>query len=177
MSNLLVVIGSARKGRVADKILSYIQEDINNRTGVTTVIADLKEINMPFFDNENSPASPDYLPTNQHVIAWQKMVAGADGVIFITPEYNHTLSAIQKNAIDSVYAEWANKPTAVVAYGWSGGSQSVAALSDILPHIKAVFNSETAAKLVFMKDINVDGTIIDKANVTSQITKAINELV
>ena len=177
MSNILVVIGSARKGRVADKILDYIQEDINGRTGIKAVIADLKEINMPFFDNENSPASPDYAPTDQHVLAWQKMVAEADGVVFITPEYNHTLSAIQKNAIDSIYAEWANKPTAVVAYGWSGGSQSVTALSDILTHIKAVFNPETAARLVFMKDINADGTIIDGASVTSQITKAINEIV
>jgi NAD(P)H-dependent FMN reductase len=176
MSNVLVVIGSARKGRVADKILGYIQKDIESRVGVTAVIADLKEINMPFFDNENSPASPDYAPTDQHVLAFQRMVAESDSVVFITPEYNHTLSAVQKNALDSIYAEWNNKPTAVVAYGWSGGSQSVTALSDILPHIKAVFNPETAAKLVFMKDINVDGTIIDESSVSAQIKIAIDSV-
>lgn len=176
MSNVLVVIGSARKGRVADKILGYIQKDIESRVGVTAVIADLKEINMPFFDNENSPASPDYAPTDQHVLAFQRMVAESDSVVFITPEYNHTLSAVQKNALDSIYAEWNNKPTAVVAYGWSGGSQSVTALSDILPHIKAVFNPKTAAKLVFMKDINVDGTIIDESSVSAQIKIVIDSV-
>jgi NAD(P)H-dependent FMN reductase len=176
MSNVLVVIGSARKGRVADKILEHIQKDIQTRKNITAVVADLKEINMPFFDNENSPASPDYAPTNQGVLAWQKMVAESDSVVFITPEYNHSLTGIQKNALDSIYAEWNNKPTAVVAYGWSGGSQSVTALSDILPHIKAVFNPKTAAKLVFMKDINVDGTILDESSVSAQIKTAIDSV-
>jgi NAD(P)H-dependent FMN reductase len=177
MSNVLVVIGSARKGRVADKVLDYIQKDIEARDGVNAVVADLKVINLPFFDNENSPASPDYAPTDEHVLVWQKMVAESDSVVFITPEYNHTLSAIQKNAIDSLYAEWANKPTAVVAYGWSGGSLSVTALSDILPHIKAVFHPETAAKLAFMKGINVDGTLLDEASVSAQIKTAIDSIV
>lgn len=177
MSNILVVIGSARKGRVADKILEYIQKDILARENVTAVIADLKAINMPFFDNENSPASPDYAPTDKGVLAWQKMVAESDSVVFITPEYNHSLTGIQKNALDSIYTEWENKPTAAVAYGWSGGSDAVAALSDILPRIKAIFSPETAAKLTFMKDLNVDGTLLDQANVAAQIKTAIDHIV
>jgi NAD(P)H-dependent FMN reductase len=176
MSNVLVVLGSARKGRVADTVLGYIQKELATREGVTVTVADLKEINLPFFDNELSPASPEYAPTDEHVLAWQKMVTAADSVLFITPEYNHTLSAIQKNALDSLYAEWENKPTAVVAYGWGGGNLSIAALSDILPHLKAVFNPEAAAKLAFMKDINPDGSILDEASVAGQIKTAIDEI-
>jgi NAD(P)H-dependent FMN reductase len=175
MSNILVVIGSARKGRVADKILGYILEDINSRAGVIAVIADLKEINMPFFDNENSPASPDYAPTNQAVLAWQKMVAKADGVVFITPEYNGTISAIQKNAFDSIYAEWENKPIAVVAYSWTGGVHSIETLDGLIPHVKAIF-MPNPAQLTFMKDISVDGSILDQPSVTTKIKKALDEI-
>lgn len=176
MPHVLIVIGSARKGRVADKILQHIQKDLEGRTEVTITIADLKEINLPFFDNENSPASPDYAPTNQHVLEWQKLVSESDSVIFITPEYNHTLSAIQKNAFDSIYAEWKNKPIAIVAYGWSGGSQSIKTLDDLIPHIKAIF-TPYPAQLTFMKDINPDGTILDAPSVAEKIKKTLDEIV
>jgi NAD(P)H-dependent FMN reductase len=176
MPHVLIVIGSARKGRVADKILEHIQKDLEDRAGVIATVADLKEINLPFFDNEHSPASPDYAPTNQHVLEWQKLVSESDSVLFITPEYNHTLSAIQKNAFDSIYSEWENKPIAVVAYGWSGGSQSIATLNDLIPHIKGIF-APYPAQLTFMKDIKPDGTSLDAPSVTKKIKKALDQIV
>lgn len=176
MSNILVVLSSARKNRVADKIFEHVKKDIDARDGVNLVVADLKEINLPFFAHELSPASPDYIPTDPAVLAWQKLVVDADSIVFLTPEYNHTLSAIQKNAIDSLKNEWEDKPVAVVGYGWSGASLSLVTLTEVLPFLKTKFNPETAAKLSFMKDINVDGTALDEASVASQIKTAIDEI-
>ena len=176
MSNVLVVIASARKGRAADQVFELVKKDLEARDGVNIVLADLKEINLPFFAHELSPASPDYVPTDPAVLAWQKLVVEADSIVLLTPEYNHTISAIQKNAIDSLKNEWTDKPVAVVGYGWSGASLSIVTLTEVLPFLEMKFNPETAAKLSFMKDINVDGSALDEAAVSAKIKTAIDEI-
>lgn len=175
MSNILIVIGSARKGRVADKVLSYVQADLEKRENVSVTVADLKELDLPFFENENAPLSPDFVIDNEKVQAWSDLVKAADSVLFITPEYNHTLSAIQKNALDSLGADWDNKPATAVAYGWSGGSLAVATLREVLGNLKAD-TKQNFAQLGFMKDLNPDGTIIDQESVSSQIAATIDEI-
>lgn len=175
MSTILAVIGSARPGRVADKVLDYIKADVETREGVELKVADLKEVDLPFFDNENAPVSPEYTITDPKALAWSEMVKSADSVVFITPEYNHTLSAIQKNALDTLGAEWVEKPVTAVAYGWSGGSLAVATLREVLSNLKADTKSDFA-QLGFMKDLNPDGSLLDEANVTAQIKAAIDQI-
>lgn len=176
MSNILVVIGSARKGRVADKVLDYITTDIEAREGVSMTVADLKDLELPYFENENSPTSGQYVITDPKVAAWSEMVQAADSVLFITPEYNHTLSAIQKNALDSLGDDWVNKPVSGVAYGWSGGSLAVLTLREVLENLKAD-TKHAIAQLGFMKDLNPDGSLLDEASTRAQIAAAIDELV
>jgi len=175
MSNVLIVLGSAREGRVADKILGYVQNEIANRSDLTATVADLKEINLPFFENPISPAQPGYAPTDDSYLAWQKLVNDNDAVILITPEYNHGLSAIEKNALDTLHKEWKDKPIVAIAYGWTGGSRSIEVLNDLIPHLGAEFKANPA-QLAFMKDINPDGTLIDEAGVAAQIKTALDEI-
>jgi len=175
MSNVLVVLSSAREGRVADKIFEYVKTDLEGREGVNIIVADLKELNLPFFAHALLPSDPDYIPTDPAVLAWQKLVTEADAIVWLTPEYNHSLNAIQKNAIDSLKTEWIDKPIAIVGYGWSGASLSIAALDHIFPWLKADYK-QPAAELAFMKDINVDGTALDEASIAEKIKTAIDEL-
>ena len=53
--------------------------------------------------------------------AWASAVGSCDGCVFVTPEYNQWLPAALKNAIDFVFAEWANKAAGIVSYGAAGG--------------------------------------------------------
>lgn len=176
MPNILVVIGSARTGRVADKVVDYVKADLDAREDVTYTIADLAELNLPFYNNEHPAMSPDRVVSNENVIQWSELVSQADSVVFVTPEYNHTLTAIQKNALDWLFFEWNDKPVTAVAYGWSGGSLAVATLREVLTNVKADIGNEMA-QLGFMKDINPDGTLIDDESVRTQITAAIDEII
>ena len=176
MSKVLIVIGSARKGRVADKVTQYVSRDLSKRSDTTITIADLKLIDLPFFDNENSPMSPDYVITDARVQKWSDMVVAADHVIFITPEYNHSLTAIQKNVIDSLASEWIKKPVSAIAYGWTGGSQAVEALRTIMAKLESTVTT-TIAQLVFMKDLQPDGSLIDESAVMAQIKASVDELI
>ncbi len=175
MSKVLIVIGSARKGRVADTISGYVQAELATLENISVTIADLKEIDLPFFDNESSPLSPGYVIANPKVLAWSQMVQAADSIIFITPEYNHAMTAIQKNALDSLGVEWDKKSVTVVAYGWSGGSLAVANFQVVAGNLKADIKP-SFSELRFMKDLNPDGSLLDETSVTAQIKATINEI-
>ena len=174
MKKVLVVVGSARKGRVADKVAALASSDLSARKGIAVEIVDLAELGLPFFDDEYPPSSPDYKIENDAVQEWSDLVNGSDAVVLVTPEYNHNLSAIEKNAIDSLFVEWNEKPVAVVSYGWSGGSNALAAVRELAPVIK--LDLKSAAELYFMKDLQPDGLVIEGGEAVSKITTALDAI-
>jgi NAD(P)H-dependent FMN reductase len=52
-------------------------------------------------------------------------VAEFDGYIFVTAEYNRSIPAVLKNALDYAYPEWNKKPAAFVGYGSVGAARAI----------------------------------------------------
>jgi NAD(P)H-dependent FMN reductase len=78
---------------------------------------------MPFFDEVASNA---WVPSQNPVAQlWQQKVAEFDGYIFVTAEYNHSIPAVLKNALDYASPEWNKKAAGFVGYGAVGGSRAV----------------------------------------------------
>ncbi len=176
MPNILVVTGSVRPNSVNEKIVPYVVAEVEAQGG-TPIIADLKEINLPFFDGPMSPLAPDFEATNDAAKQWTKMVDDADGVILVTPEYNHTMSPVQLNAIDWIGKEWAGKPVELVGYGWSGARQSHATAREALAvNLKANIG-DVQTNLAFTKELNTDGTIIDEPAIQAAIAATVTELI
>lgn len=176
MSKILVVTGSVRPHSVNEKVVPFVVEKLETK-GVEVGVANLKELGLPFFDDPNPPSAPDFVPTDERVQRWTAMVEEADGVVLVTPEYNHTMSPVQLNAIDWIGKEWVDKPVALVGYGWrSGASQAHAAAREALAvNLKAKVG-EYQANLFFMKDLNPDGSVLDKLAVDTKVGAAIDEL-
>lgn len=176
MSNILVVTGSARPNSVNEKVVPLVVAEVDKQ-GATVTVADLKELNMPFFDAPTPPSSPEFAAEHESVQSWTKMVADADGVVFVSPEYNHTMSPIQLNAIDWIGKEWEGKPIALVGYGWtSGAGQAHATAREALAvNLKAKVG-DAQANLFMMKDLNADGSVADEASVNEKIAAAVTEL-
>lgn len=176
MPNILVVTGSARPNSVNAKVVPLVAEALTAQ-GATAMIADLKEIDLPFYDAPWSPTSPDFKPTTEEVKRWTQLVVDADGVIFVTPEYNHTLSPLQSNAIDWIGKEWEGKHIGLVGYGWaSGAAQAHAAAREALG---VVLNATVVAQqtnLFFTKDLSPDGEMIDEEQVKAKIASTVEEL-
>jgi len=86
-------------------------------------VVDLADHDLPLLDEPIPPAMGDY--RGEHTRTWAERVAGFDGFIFVTPEYNHGPPAALKNALDYLYAEWKDKAAGFVGYGVAGGTRAV----------------------------------------------------
>lgn len=64
-------------------------------------------------------------------IRWQQTIARFDGFIFVVAEYNHSITAALKNALDQSYKEWNRKPFTAIGYGGVGGARAVEHLRGI----------------------------------------------
>lgn len=176
MANILVVTGSVRPNSANEKVVPVVVEQLKAK-GAEVTVADLKELALPFFDNPLPPSNPDFAPTNENVLRWTEMVNNADGVVFVTPEYNHTMAPVQLNAIDWIGKEWVGKPIALIGYGWtSGAGQSHATAREALAvNLKAKVG-DTQTNLFFTKDLNPDGSLLDETAVRAKIDASIEEL-
>ena len=176
MANILVVTGSVRPNSANSKVVPVVVAELEAK-GASVTVADLAAINLPFYDDPLPTSAPEFTPTNESVLAWTKLVADADGVVLVTPEYNHTMSPVQLNAVDWIGKEWEDKPVALVGYGWrSGAGQAHATAREALAvNLKAKVGDDQA-NLFFMKDLNPDGTVADQAAVSEKVGAAIDEL-
>src|SRR5581483_804162 len=86
-------------------------------------LVDLLDYPLPHLDEAVPAIRGDY--QNEHTKAWAAKIASFDGFVMVTPEYNHSTSGVLKNAIDYLYAEWANKAVGFVSYGSAGGARAV----------------------------------------------------
>jgi NAD(P)H-dependent FMN reductase len=120
---IAVIISTSRAARFGDKPARWIYDIAAARDDMTVEIVDLRDYPLPFFDEVSSNA---WAPSQNEVAQrWQKKVAEFDGYIFVTAEYNRSIPAVLKNALDYAYPEWNRKPAAVVGYGSVGAARAV----------------------------------------------------
>ncbi|MEZ4733291.1 MAG: NAD(P)H-dependent oxidoreductase [Caldilineaceae bacterium] len=126
---IAIIISSTRQTRFGEKPAQWIYDIAAQRNDMEVELLDLRDYPMPFFDEVASNAwAPS---TNEVAQRWQKKVAEFDGYIFITAEYNRSIPAVLKNAIDYAYPEWNRKAAAFVGYGSVGGARAVEHLRQI----------------------------------------------
>jgi NAD(P)H-dependent FMN reductase len=131
-----IVIGSTRDGRFGEKPAHWIHEIAKQCTDLAFELVDLRDHPLPFF---NEPRSPAYGPVNNEAARlWAATLATLDGLIVVTPEYNHGPSAVLKNALDYAYREFARKPISFVGYGGVGAARAVEQLRLIAIELQMV---------------------------------------
>lgn len=135
--NLQVIIGSTRPGRTSERLAKWVASEAKNIPGTEVEIIDLLDYPMPFLDE---PISPRYNPDrhiNPEAGKWVSKLAEADAYLFVTPEYNHSIPGVLKNALDYVTTELTHKPATVVSHGSVGGARATMHLKEILSESRA----------------------------------------
>lgn len=156
MIKIKVIAGSSRPGRFNIQPATWIADLAKEREGVEVELLDLQEINLPFLDEPMPASSGQY--EKEHTRAWSEKISDADGLIFVTPEYNHSYSAVLKNAIDYLSAEWNYKPLSFVSYGSpAGGSRAVEHLRAVAAELRMYDLREQVMLPNYWENLNESG--------------------
>lgn len=129
MTKIGIITGSTRPGNVNEQVAKWVYENLKDRSEAEVELVDIADYNLPLLDEAYPPAMGQY--QKDHTKRWAEKIASFDGFIFVTPEYNHSVSGALKNAIDFIYAEWNNKSVGFVSYGSAGGARVVEHLRGI----------------------------------------------
>lgn len=128
MSKILYVVGSLRKGSYNKKVAEKMNEVANGE------IITLN--NMPFM-NEDLEANPP-----KEVSELREKVLAADKIVFLTPEYNHSVSGVLKNTVDWLSRPYGdNKPVLIGKTAYvTGASISFIGTARAQKDLKSVLN-------------------------------------
>jgi NAD(P)H-dependent FMN reductase len=122
---VLALVGSLRAASINRKIAELAAAVAPDGVAVTVFegLADL-----PFYNEEIDDATTPDAPALAPVVALRAAAADADAALVVTPEYNGSIPAVIKNAIDWLSRPFGNgalkgKPLAVIggSFGQYGG--------------------------------------------------------
>jgi NAD(P)H-dependent FMN reductase len=134
MLRIGIIVGSTRPGRRAPALAEWVLDIAKERKDAAFEIVDIGDYDLPVLDEPMPPSMGNY--AQEHTKKWAAKIASLDGFVFVTPEYNHSISGALKNAIDFVYAEWNNKAAGFVSYGTTGGARAVEHLRGIMAEVQ-----------------------------------------
>lgn len=139
MTEIAVFVGSLREGSLNKKLAHNLEQ-----LAPKDVRFNYVDLNLPLF-NEDSERS-HYPEVAQKA---KDIVAAADGVLIVTPEYNRSVPGVLKNALD-----WISRPYGTNSFdgkslalaGASGGPIGTAVAQSDLRHIAGYLNMRLAGQ-------------------------------
>ena len=169
-TRILAFGGSLRAASFNQKIAKLAAEGARAAGAEVTLIA-LRDFPLPIFDQDLEAASG--IPENARKL--KELFLSHDGLIIASPEYNSTISAALKNAIDWVsrantadeapLVALSGKTAAILAAspGGYGGSRGLAQLRPFLENIRITVIEPQVTIPKAHEVIAEDGTIADAA--------------
>ena len=126
---IAVIISSTRPTRFGELPAKWILEKANARPEIDAEIVDIRDFELPFFDEVASNAWAPSASAN--AVKWQNKISEFDGYIFVAAEYNRSITGALKNAIDQAYVNWNKKAFGAVGYGTVGAARAIEHLRGI----------------------------------------------
>jgi NAD(P)H-dependent FMN reductase len=123
MLKIAIILGGTRPNRKSEGIARWVYDVASKREDAQFELVDLRDYNLPLLDEPFPPSRRQY--THEYTHVWSEKIASYDAFVFVTPEYNHGIPGVLKNAIDYLYHEWHDKAAGFVSYGSAGGARAV----------------------------------------------------
>ncbi|MDO5743334.1 MAG: NADPH-dependent FMN reductase [Micrococcaceae bacterium] len=147
MNKIAIITGSTRPGRINSGVAQWVLTQARLRGDADYELVDIADFNLPLLDEAYPAAFRNY--QNGHTVAWSTKISEFDGYLFITPEYNHSVSPALANALSYLNAEFANKAAGIVSYGSAYGVRAVEHLRGILSELQVAHVQKTGMFSLF----------------------------
>ncbi len=125
--NIPVILGTARKGRASEHAARLFAELLNRRAGIVSQVIDIGTIPMPVDDAGESIKDPTFA----------RAMTEADGLVIVSPEYNHSFPGLLKHVLDSCLSEYIHKAVGIVGVSAApfGGARVIQNLLPVMREI------------------------------------------
>ena len=120
--NIPVLLGTSRKLRKSAFVAKWLVGEMEKRPEISTRLFDVAEFALPH---------DDYGQEIKHLFpTWRDAIVAADGLVIVTPEYNHGYPGSLKAVLDLLLREYIHKSVAFVGVsaGPWGGTRVIEAM-------------------------------------------------
>ena len=162
-----IILGTARQGRESKDAANFVFEQTKKRAGVETELIDVRKLPMRLDDAGEQMKDP----------AFSSTVERCDGLIIVSPEYNHSCPGLLKHALDMNLEEYIHKAVGIcgVSAGPFGGARVIEGLLPVVRELGlvAIFEDVNFGKVQTIFD--EQGKLLDQTYVR-RVDKFLNEL-
>ena len=173
MLNIAIIPGTSRPQALNPQIVNWVEQQLASNGDVRAEVVDFGSFDLPLLD-EVIPAGAK-MSANDHTKAWGAKLEEFDAFIFVTPEYNHSISGSLKNALDFVATEFNHKVAGIVNYGADKGVRAAEHLRHILANYKLAVVRDQASFSIFT-DV-ADGTFAPTEVSTAPFASMVDDIV
>jgi len=163
-----IILGTSRRGRQSENVARFVFEQTRKRAGVEAELIDVCTLPMRLDDAGEQMKDAKFSAT----------INRCDGLIIVTPEYNHGYPGILKHALDMNLEEYIHKAVGIcgVSAGPFGGVRVIEALLPVMRELGLVtifwdVNFGNVEKL-----FDDQGNLLDQSYVR-RLDKFLNELI
>jgi len=165
---LPLLLGTARQGRKSEHVAAFVLDEMRKRPEIETELIDVRTLKMALDDAGEEMQDA----------AYKEKIVRADGLVIVTPEYNHGYPGLLKHALDMCLEEYIHKTVGFigVSAGPFGGARVI---ENMVPVVREL------GLVVTFTDVNFSrvGEAFDEAGklkeqkYVGRVAKFLNELV
>ena len=165
-----ILLGTPRQARESENVARWVFKKMQERLEIESQLFDVRDFTLPrdHYGTEIGSRFPE----------WRDAIVRADGLVIVTPEYNHGYPGALKSVLDLLLKEYVHKAVAFVGVsaGPWGGTRVIEAC---VPMVRELGLAVTFTDLNFPAAANKfddDGNLIDLAY-ESRVQGFLDELV
>src|SRR6266478_3487417 len=163
-----LILGTAREGRQSENVARFVFEQTKKRAGVETELIDVRELPMKLDDAGEQMKDPKF----------SAAIDRCDGLIIVTPEYNHGYPGLLKHALDMNLKEYIHKAVGIcgVSAGPFGGARVIEGLVPVMRELGLVAIFEDVNFGNVAKLFDEQGQLLNQEYV-GRVDKFLDELI
>jgi len=163
-----LILGTARQERQSEHVGRFVFEQTRKRAGVETELIDVRSLPMRLDDAGEQMKDQKFA----------SIIERCDGLIIVTPEYNHGYPGLLKHALDMNLKEYIHKAVGVcgVSAGPFGGARVIENLLPVMRELGLVTIFEDVNFGNVGKLFDEQGNLLDQ-NYVRRVDKFLDELI
>lgn len=152
-----ILLGTNRNGRESGNVAQWILQKAEERDDIEARLFDVRDFDLP--SEGYGPELKDQFPD------WRDAIIAADGLVIVTPEYNHGYPGTLKAVMDLLLKEYIHKAVGIVGVSagpWGGAR----VIESLVPMVRELGLAVTFTDLNFPKvgsKFDNEGNLVDEA--------------